>query len=356
MNIAISSSGSDSKIWSVNEWGRLDEVILGSPDGAWVPSMNDLSQRSFDRVDREDLPKVHPKAMPRHVVEETLEDLADLTTVLNGMGVVVHRADGLPSMDVVRSPYWQAEPESAINLRDITLIHGDLVIDAPSPTRGRAFETFAVRDVLDQIGSGDHWMVAPPRPRLSDATYDLTRERGINETEPLFDAANCVRMGRDILIDVNNTANKRGARWLQQTLDRHHGKGTVTVHPVSLSPDHIDVVIVPLCDGIALYNPKYVSPSALPPFLSRWSLIPAPEMIPDVYFTGTPKASDWIGMNVLVIDGDERSVIVERRQVPLLRLLEQRGFRPIPVRWRHGRSWGGGFHCISLDVRRQSAL
>jgi glycine amidinotransferase len=343
-------------LWSINEWGRLREVILGSPEGARLPSMDDVSQRNFDRLSPADLSQVQPGAMPEHVIEETREDLADLALTLRRLGVVVHQAEGLSHSAPVQAPEWQAEPENAINIRDITLIHGDLVVDAPSPTRGRAFETYAVRDLLSDAGDRSHWMVAPPRPCLRDHTYDLSRERGINDTEPLFDAANCVRLGTDIIIDLNNTANSKGASWLQQTLDRHHGTGKVRVHPVSLSPDHIDVIIVPLCEGTALFNPQYVDPSRLPSCLDHWTLIPAPDMVPQPYFTGAPKASNWIGLNVLVIDGEERTVLVEERQRPLLRLLDQRGFRPIPTRWRHGRSWGGGFHCVSLDVCRTGEL
>ncbi len=235
-----SAAAKISRIWSVNEWGKLTEVILGSPEGAWLPSLEDVSQRNFDRIPAVDLGKAVSHTMPWWVIEQTREDVADLAAILRQMEVVVHHANGLVSTDPVQTPDWQAEPENAINIRDITLIHGDLVIDAPSPTRGRTFETFAVRDLLSTAGDGRHWMVAPPRSRLRDHTYDLTRDRGINNTEPLFDAANCLRLGRDIVVDLNNTANRKGAEWLQQTLDRHHGPNAVSVHPVSISPDHID--------------------------------------------------------------------------------------------------------------------
>jgi N-dimethylarginine dimethylaminohydrolase len=345
-----------SRIWSVNEWGPLQEIILGSPAGSLLPSMADVSQRNFDRLSPEEATKTLCGPMPEQVIEETREDLDGLEATLHQFGVVVHRAEGLPGGDLVHSPHWIAEVESAINIRDITLIHGDLVIDAPTPTRGRQFETFAVRDLLSQTAQGPQWLVAPPRPRLLDASYDLDRPRGLNEVEPLFDAANCVRLGRNVIIDINNTANLLGAQWLQHILDRHHGTGMVRVHPVMLSPDHIDVIIVPLCEGTALYNPKYVDPNRLPEFLQRWKLIPSPPMVSQPYFSGTPKASNWIGLNVLVVNGEERTVIVEERQTHLRRELEHLGFHPIPVRWRHGRSWGGAFHCVTLDVNRLGTL
>lgn len=347
-----------SKVWTVNEWGRLHEIILGSPRGAFLPSMKDVSQRNFDRVGEFEIKPPAPGPMLEWAIEETLEDLNGLEQVLKSFGVVVHRADHLDSAQPARSPSWNADQESTINIRDMTLIHGDLVIDAPSPTRGRCFESFAVRELLDAYlyTGGKGWYISPPRPRLLDQTYDLTRSQGINETEPLFDAANCVRLGNDIIIDVNNTANKLAATWLQQALDAYYGSGRVRIHPAEFSPDHIDVVIVPLCLGQAMYNPRYVRPDQLPVCLKDWQLIEAPEMIPQPYHSGTPKASNWIGLNLLVVDGAEKTVIVEERQIPLIHKLEQHGFQPIPVRWRHGRTWGGAFHCVTLDVHRDGEL
>ncbi len=347
-----------SKIWSVNEWGRLREIVLGNPCNAMLPSMDDISQRNFDRPSKDDLWKAVHRQMPNWVIEETLEDLDGMEQVLSSFGIIVHRADELHSIDSVSSPNWTAQPESAINIRDMTLIHGSLVIDAPSPTRGRYYEGFAIRGLLDAYRSRHRnaWFMSPPRPSLLDPCYDLSRPRGINNTEPLFDAANCIRLGRDILIDINNTANPAGAEWIQQALDGCYGTGAVRIHSVSLSPDHLDVIIVPLCEGTAVINPRYVNRDVLPRCLASWELIESPEMVPQPYFSGTSKASNWIGLNLLVLDGDDRTVIVEERQIPLIRTLEQHGFRPVPVRWRHGRTWGGSFHCVTLDVHRMGEL
>jgi hypothetical protein len=32
------------------------------------------------------------------------------------------------------------------------------------------------------------------------------------------------------------------------------------------------------------------------------------------------------------------------------------GFTPIPLRWRHGRSLGGGFHGVTFGIRRTGGL
>ena len=48
--------------------------------------------------------------------------------------------------------------------------------------------------------------------------------------------------------------------------------------------------------------------------------------------------------------------VVEKSQVPLIKLLEKNGINCIPLQWRHGRTLGGGFHCVTLDVRRRGTF
>ena len=59
-------------------------------------------------------------------------------------------------------------------------------------------------------------------------------------------------------------------------------------------------------------------------------------------------------MNLLALGPDR--VLVPSNQVSLMRQLEQAGVEPVPVRFRHGRSLGGGLHCCSLDIRRRGEL
>ena len=54
-------------------------------------------------------------------------------------------------------------------------------------------------------------------------------------------------------------------------------------------------------------------------------------------------------MNVLSLD--ERRVVVEAAEAPMIAFLERHGFEPIPVPFRNFGSLGGGFHCATCDVR-----
>ncbi len=353
------------KIWSVNEWGKLKEIIVGRPHGAFVPDFTDLSRMNFERTNfdepypYEEVRKVLARhQMPQRIIDETEEDLQELIRVLKEYGVIVHLASDADFSQPIKSNLWEAQQEAGINIRDLTLIHGNVVIEAPSGNRGRYFEDFVLRDLFDDYRQRDQaaWFVAPHRPRLRDETYDLTRPVGLNETEPIFDAANCLRLGKHLLIDINNSANHAGADWIQQTINKHYGKGRIRLHKVRYFTDHIDVIVLPLREGTFLLNPLYVNQDKLPEELQNWDVIYSPEMIPQEYHNEVPKASNCIGLNLLVLDGEERTVIVEKSQTPLIRTLEENKFRVIPVTWRHGRTWGGAFHCVTLDLHSEGEL
>src|SRR5450755_3418686 len=118
--------------------------------------------------------------------------------------------------------------------------------------------------------------------------------------------------------------------------------------------NHLDAAVLPLRPGMLLMH-ESVARESLPAPLSRWDVIRYEWLDKPIEVSedGVPfLASQSIGMNVLSLD--ERHVVVQDIQVPLIRDLEKHGFTPVPARWRHGRSLGGGFHCVTLDIRRDS--
>ncbi|MBB5866728.1 N-dimethylarginine dimethylaminohydrolase [Allocatelliglobosispora scoriae] len=61
----------------------------------------------------------------------------------------------------------------------------------------------------------------------------------------------------------------------------------------------------------------------------------------------------YIDLNVLSVDTEQ--VLVNEQRTGLRRLLDAEGFTTIPVRHRHRRLFGGGFHCFILDTHRDGA-
>ena len=49
-------------------------------------------------------------------------------------------------------------------------------------------------------------------------------------------------------------------------------------------------------------------------------------------------------------------VVVDQDQTALIKLVEKQGLEVIPLKLRHAKMLGGGFHCVTLDIRRTGTL
>ncbi|MBJ7263856.1 MAG: hypothetical protein JHC61_09040 [Burkholderiaceae bacterium] len=222
--------------------------------------------------------------------------------------------------------------------------------------RSRYFETFAFRRLLiDYFKGGAQW-IAAPKPMLSEALWcddhdpeSNTFDSVISEDEPVFDAADFMKIGRDVIGQRSHVTNDLGIAWLRQTLGPDYD-----IHIYQFddaSPMHIDTTILPMSPGKVLVNPAWVS--KLPDIFSHWDVLhPPPSTLSDahpLYMT-----SKWIHTNILMLD--EQRVIVEKDEEPLIAALRSWGFTPIPCAFKHFQTFGGSFHCASLDVRRSGSL
>lgn len=330
---------------SHNEWDPIEEIIVGDPSFARWPS-GDLG---FDRA-AGDSPFA-PGPLDARIVDETREDIAEFVAILERLGVKVHRPRPLPPHHLAAAG-WGCDAFFTYCPRDVLLTVGDTILESPNAFRSRTSEAHAYTEVLVELMRGGGRWIAAPRPRLTAETYAGCDESGsmLAEVEPVFDAANVVRAGRDLFYLVSDSGNELGGLWLSRTL----GAG-YRVHLCRrlYRSFHIDTTLVLLRPGLVLINPERVNEGNLPPPLRRWDRIVAPPMV-DVAQSSRPLGSAWIGMNVLMLRPD--LAVVDRAQVPLIQVLERHAIDVIPGRLRHGRTLGGGFHCITADVRRRGAL
>ena len=191
---------------------------------------------------------------------------------------------------------------------------------------------------------------------LRDELYDVDLERPTpREDEPAFDAANVLRFGEDLLYLVSATGNRRGGRWLQTILgDRFRVHFLEDVYYGS----HIDSTFAALRPGLVLCNPARISNDTLPDFLRQWEVVMSPPMEMtdrfDADYLSKAIGSEWIDMNVFSISPEV--VVVDSDQLGLIRLLESHGLTVVPLKLRHSKMLGGGFHCVTLDVRRTGTL
>jgi len=343
-----------SNVWSCNEWDPLEEVIVGNPLNARFP-YRDLSTQITEFPDRP-LSEIPQGPFPQYVIEETAEDLDALVAVLEGQGVVVKRPEAWPHGARFSTADWEAEGYYNYCPRDIMLVIGDRIIETPNVIRSRALESFSYRRMMvDYLRSGARWFSAP-RPMLLDSLFDTDLSRATPRNhEPAFDAANVLRLGRDLLYLVSGTGNEIGGQWLQTMLgDEFRVHFLRDVYYGS----HIDSTFVALRPGLVLCSPARINNETLPDFLRQWEVIYSPPMensdAHSAEYISRSIGSEWINMNLLSINPN--LVVVDRDQTALIKLLEKHGLDVIPFKLRHSKMLGGGFHCVTLDIRRRGTL
>ncbi|MFI9559286.1 hypothetical protein [Nonomuraea endophytica] len=349
---------------SHNEWDPLEEVVVGVVDGAMLPDWNVINKVTvppgeWDTI--EEVSGADGTPYPPEMIEPAKADLEQFVDILQTAGVRVRRPDPIDFAAGFSTPSWQVGTGfCAANPRDVFLVIGDEIIEAPMADRGRQYETWPYRRLLKEYSAAGARWTAAPRPQLLDDLYDddyRVPEPGepigfvTTEFEPTFDAADFVRAGRDIFCQRSHVTNQAGIDWL-----RRHLGDDYRIHVLeSRCPQamHIDTTFMPLAPGKVLVNPEFLDLAGLPPVLRDWDVLVAPD---PVHTASNPigVVSGWVNMNVLMLD--ERRVVVERNQEPMIQAFKEWGFTPVPCSFESYYAFAGSFHCATLDVRRDGPL
>jgi glycine amidinotransferase len=340
-------------VHSWDEFTTLREVVVGDATHTRIPALTDISAwlNCYPKLTAAELAKIEVGSVPPHIIDEANEDLAELASALRDLGITVHQPLAPDHGAEFGSPDWRSTGLSSYCPRDLTLVIGSTIIETPSPMRARYFELFGLRPLLQQyMLDGANWLAAP-RPRLPDELFlvDPDGLPGLGETEPVFDAANVLRLGRDIFYQVSRSGNELGLRWLESTVRL---LGDIRVHPLRevYGYTHIDSTIALLRPGLALLNPGRISPETIPEPLRRWDVLWCPPLRPQPSPYAHTLSEAWIGMNLLMVDPEH--AVVDRDQPELIAALEHHGIEVLPLRLRHAQVLGGGFHCVTLDIGR----
>ncbi|MFC9842960.1 glycine amidinotransferase [Streptomyces sp. NPDC060223] len=369
---------------SYDEWSPLREVIVGSARN-YTSHERELSFDLFfhDNItrsewyyprltavgDRRDGP-VRPsrQSIKQRYVDELNEDVDGIARTLESLSVKVHRPLDVDSATAeVSTPAWSASVVPPLNVRDNTLILGDEIIETPPMVRSRYFETQFLTPVFaEYFRRGAKWTVMP-RPLMTDASFDLSYASASvgGPTEPIanpktspydvgfemmFDGAQVLRLGRDLVVNISTANHALAVDWLER-----HLEGRFRIHRVHrLSDSHIDSMVLALRPGLLLVRSEAVR-DQLPEPLHTWDVIvpPPPEAnnFPHYDDDDLVLTSLFIDLNVLSVGPD--TVLVNDACPELIRTLEKHRFTVVPIRHRHRRLFGGGFHCFTLDTVRE---
>jgi len=326
-------------ISSFNEYDPLKTVLVGTATHANFPTADKLFQLQMaDAGWAETPPPAGPVA--QQIIDETNRDLDTLCETFDDLGITVYRPEPIN--------FQFTDGQYAYCPRDNLLVIGDRVIEAPMSVRARQHEVQCYREVKRwAIRTGVEWIAAPHPDLIYSENVLPTGSFSLTNMEPIFDAANIARFGFDILYLVSDSANERGAEWLQTVLGDMFTVHTTDVYDAA----HIDSTIIPIGENDILLNANRVTDDNLPEFLQDYNKIYITEdMINPQSFTGYPYASKWIAINMLSVGN--KTVICDANQPLIHAELKKHGFDVIPLELRHARTLGGGFHCATLDLLR----
>lgn len=303
-------------ISSFNEWDPLRRVIVGRADRANWPSNDPVFAQESTWTTWTQSP-VPSGPVPQHIIDEANEDLEILCDTLRDLHVEVLRPT---SMDF-------HEHGGMYNYcpRDRFLVYGDTVIDPAMMYPCRDIESACYPNMFDQ----------------ARRYIKMPRNRGMT-----MDAANVLRLNDKMLFLESRSGNRQAGEWLSQQFPG------VDIHGCSFySGVHIDSTITVLREGLVLLNASRVTPDSCPEPLREWDKIWIDDVVAQEFYQ-YPYASKWIALNMLSVDPS--TVIVDSAQIDIIRQLESLHFTVIPLQLRHSRTLGGGFHCVTLDLWRQT--
>ena len=348
---------------SFSEWDPLEEVIVGRLEHATIPGGHVVVVSNFHDSVARICRLAGGFRYPRLLTKPAQRELDGFVHLLESEGIVVRRPDVIEHSKPYRTPSWESRGFCTACPRDGFFVIGDEIIEAPQAWRCRQFEAHAYRSLFKEyFNRGARWTAAP-RPQLPERLYDDRYQAPrpgdpiryvINEFEPVFDAADFIRCGRDLFVAKSNVTNDFGIQWMRRHLGTEY-----RIHEIQtrcLRPMHIDTTFMPLAPGKLLVNPEYFDVSSLPRMFDSWDVLvaPEPDRVPGALHRYVSLCSKWLSMNVLMLD--ERRVVVEKRQPTMIRALRDWGFEPIPCEFTHYAPFGGSFHCATLDVRRRGTL
>ena len=352
---------------SWNEWDPLKRVIVGVADGCMIPPSEPAVECKVP-IDSDMKGQWGPR--PQDSVDKANAQLDAFSKMLESRGIIVDRPTPIDFKQGVWTPDFETQAMFGCAVpRDTLAPVGNELLEATMSYRCRWFEYLCTRPLLEKYIKEDpnmRWEAAP-KPRLTDRSYKegylsrvmtiedrlkLTADKDFvtTEVEPLFDAAELSRMGKDIIVQHGFTANLSGIDWLRRHFPSHR------IHAMNFPGDpypiHIDATLVALRPGLVLNNPmRKVRPEHRAFFEKNdWEIVeaakPAHDSPPPLCYS-----SIWVSMNTFSLD--PKTVCVEASEVHQMEQFDKLGFEIVPVPFRDVYPFGGGLHCATVDVYRE---
>lgn len=354
---------------SNTSFGKLKEIIVGR-ELEYDSRTIDLTIRLFYKenllkdnyeykheIDTKTIYKLN-----KNVVQLRNIELDNLAKILEQLNIKVYRPKKLDKLISIKTPFFTSNCNAANNVRDITFIYNNKIIETPIFVRDRYFENTLLYDIFNEIydnGKNTQW-IKSPNVFLTKNTIDLDdwkKDRdflNIPKTMQMaIDGAQFLRIGKDVIVNIATYNHYLGLNWIKSFFPKSH------FHIVKIADNHIDGSLLCLKPGVFLVHPKIINElkKQLPKKFQKWKFI-VPENL--THINTLKKYSDLEiqlasseGMDLNILSIDEKTILVNKRAVSVIKALEKEKFNVIPIELNNCELFGGGIHCSTLDTLRE---
>jgi glycine amidinotransferase len=356
-----------------NEWDPLKHVIVGRVEGTMTPAPEPGMVRHLPDVG---IPAGEWGPLPDELVEKGKVQIEAFASMLEERGIRVDRPAPFDFSQKVQTPDWENDSMfGSMPPRDVLVTVGNEILEATMTVRSRWYEYLVYRHLLEQYFKDDPnflWEAAP-KPRLTDESYEpgywqkyefewddetkekrmLERRWWLSDKEPLFDAADIIRFGKDIFVQASGVTNAPGISWLK----RHFKPRGIRVHEVAFdgydTPWHIDTTVIAPRPGLLLQSP--IQKSLTPEFhelfkINGWEIVETAEYS-RTEFNPYCFCGPWLSNNCFSID--PKTICIESAEVLFMDQMDALGFDVIPVDFHEVSPFGGGLHCATVEIFRE---
>ncbi|MDD0854366.1 hypothetical protein HBN50_14735 [Halobacteriovorax sp. GB3] len=355
-------------IKSNTSFGKLKTVIVGRE----LEITKRVADFSFQHFYKENLTHaVYDKLISdeetyyvnHEFLVKRVEQLDDLAKKLGNLGVEVKRPNRLTKVIPFTTPDFKSELSSASNVRDVSLVYGDTIFETPTYVRNRYYENTLLYDVFNEAfdcGQGGKWIKSPFNQLIEEKmdleNWDSHRDYSSFDRSKYtmaIDGAQFLRIGRDVIVNVNSYNHYLGLEWIKSFYPDSH------FHIVHVADNHIDGVLVCLRPGVFLVNPKYPNlKNIMPKKFQNWEyLYPQDYEVEPKITEGMTNIDIQLastrGMDINILSLDEKTVLVNESAVSVIELLSKNSFDVETVRLDNCEIFGGGIHCSTLDLHRE---
>ena len=338
------------------EFGELKAVIIG-----YVDETARLSDDIFS--DDPDI-KLKFGPYPDFIIKESQQIQNKLANELINRGIEVIRVGKYDFGKIFNIDGYETKGFHSFSPRDLPLLYHNSIYECPSFQISRHQEEIKVFNwIFEKLReNGSSWFKS--WTGLSEIYANQLIAEGKTPTKydkdiPLWDAANILRLGLDILFLVSESGNEQAYKFFRQYMEKTYNN-KVRVHPIRnvYKGVHIDTTFTIIGYNekvkkfIVVADSELCNPTNIPAIFrgKNWTILKTHKIIDFGAIKEYELASSRLPANFFVINS--KLLVVDEKQKYLIDSFNCYGIECIPMPNPYGRELDGGFHCMTNDYNR----